>query len=106
MDTDTLVITSADIAQQVRIALSELLELKVKLPQLPSVLEGLPLELWLQRIIPVAVAAELLNLTPETILKKYRSKLILLDGRKFGMRLADALLLRMKRKRAARATNK
>jgi hypothetical protein len=44
--------------------------------------------------VPIAVAAELMGgLTSETVLKKYRDKLIPLDGRKYGMRLGDALRL-------------
>jgi hypothetical protein len=90
-------VVSIEIAQQVRTALADLLGLK---PPLSPALEGLPLELWLQRIVPTAVAGELMGgLTSETILKKYRDKLIPLDGRKFGMRLGDALRLKNKRVR-------
>jgi hypothetical protein len=82
---------SLEIAQQVRIALANLLGVKAPIP---PVLEGLPIELWLKRIVPIAVAAELMGgLTSETVLKKYRDKLIPLDGRKYGMRLGDALRL-------------
>lgn len=92
---------SPEIVQQVRAVLAELLQSKAPVP---PVLEGLPVELWLERILPTAVAADLLNLTPETVLEKYRDKLIPLDGRKFGMRLRDALKLEPKRrKRAATA---
>jgi hypothetical protein len=88
---------SIEIAQQIRAALADLLGLK---PPLSPALEGLPIELWLQRIVPTAVAGELMGgLTPETVLKKYRDKLIPLDGRKFGMRVADALRLKNKRVR-------
>ena len=83
------------IAQQVREVLVELLG---RAP-VPPGLEGLPIELWLRRIVPVAVAADLLGLTPETVLKKYRSQLISLDGRKFGMRLSDALKLKPRRRK-------
>ena len=84
---------SPEIVLQVRAALADLLS---KTTPVPPVLEGLPVELWLERIVPIAVAAELLCLTPETVLKKYRSMLIQLDGRKFGMRLRDALKLERK----------
>jgi hypothetical protein len=80
---------SPEIAQQVRLALADLL---AGAPA-PPVLQGLPIELWLQRIVPTAVAAELLCLAPETVLKKFRDKLIELDGRKFGLRLRDVLML-------------
>jgi hypothetical protein len=91
---------SLEIAQQVRVAIANLLGVKV--PISPP-LEGLPIELWLKRIVPVAVAAELMGgLTSETVLKKYRDKLIPLDGRKFGMRLGDALRLENTRRRLPR----
>lgn len=89
---------SPEIARQVRSALVDLLS---KTPPVPPVLEGLPVELWLERIVPVAVAAELLCVTPETILKKYRSMLIQLDGRKYGMRLRDALKLERRGRKSA-----
>jgi hypothetical protein len=73
---------SLEIAQQVRAFLASLVK---KIPPVPPLLEGLPLELWLERIVPIALAAELMGgLTSETVLKKYRDKLIQLDGRKFG----------------------
>lgn len=84
---------SSEIAHQVRAALANLL---IGATPVPPVLEGLPIELWLERIVPVAVAAELLCLTPETVLNKYRPQLIQLDGRKYGMRLRDALKLEPK----------
>ena len=90
---------SLEIAQQVRAALSDLLGKAL----VPPALEGLPIELWLQRIVPIAVAAELLGgLTPETVLKKYRSELIQLDGRKYGMRLGRALRLDANNKESRR----
>jgi hypothetical protein len=79
-----------ELTRLVRTILVELLEAKG--PVAPA-LEGLPTELWLERILPVAVAADLLNLSPETILKNHRDKLIPLDGRKFGMRIKHALKL-------------
>jgi hypothetical protein len=79
------------LARQVRAALADLL---TGTTPVPPGLEGLPVELWLERIIPVAIAAELLSVTPETVLKKYRANLIPLDGRRFGMRLRDALKLK------------
>jgi hypothetical protein len=90
---------SLEVAEQVRLVLADLL---AKAPSVPPLLEGLPIELWLERIVPVAVASELMGgLTSETILKKYRDKLILLDGRKYGLRLRDALLLEGCKKKAA-----
>ena len=89
-----------EIARQVRSVLTDLLS---GTAPVPPVLEGLPIELWLERILPVAVAAELLCLTPETVLKKYRLKLIQLDGRKYGMRLRDALKLEPKGSHARKA---
>ncbi len=87
---------SLEIAQQVRTALADLLGVRAPVP---PVLEGLPIELWLQRIVPVAVAAELMGgLTSETVLNKFRDKLIPLDGRKFGMRLRDALMIEGRKK--------
>ena len=68
---------SPEIVLQVRAALADLLS---KTTPVPPVLEGLPVELWLERIVPIAVAAELLCLTPETVLKRYRSMLIQLTG--------------------------
>jgi hypothetical protein len=84
---------SPEIVRQVRAVLAELLTSEKT--RVPSVLEGFPIELWLERIVPTAVAAELLSLTPETLLTtpEYRSKLIPLAGRKLGMRLRDALKL-------------
>ena len=68
---------SPEIAEQVRLALVELLGSP------PPALAGIPIELWLQRIVPVTpVVADLLSLTSETVLDKYRDKLIPLDGRK------------------------
>jgi hypothetical protein len=83
---------SPEIVRQIRAALSDVLS---KATPVPPGLEGLPIELWLERIVPTAAAADLLNLTPETLLTnpEYRSKLIPLDGRKYGMRLRDALKL-------------
>jgi len=63
-------------------------------------LQGLPIEIQLKRVIPVAVAAELLCITPETVLKRFRAKLVPLNGRRFGMRLHDALRLEAPRRRA------
>ena len=92
---------SLEIAQQVRTALADLLGVKAPISPL---LEGLPTELWLKRIVPLAVAGELMGgLTSETILKKYRSKCFLLDGRKYGMRLCDALMIEHKKKKAEAA---
>jgi hypothetical protein len=88
-------------AQQVRAVLADLL---ARAP-VPAALEGLPIELWLERIVPVAVAAELLCLTPETVLKKHRAKLLPLDGRKFGMRLRDALKLEPSTRRPRKPSN-
>jgi hypothetical protein len=86
---------SPEIVRQVRAALADVLS---KATPVPPVLEGFPIELWLERIVPTAVAADLLNLTPETLLTnpQYRSKLIPLAGRKLGMRLRDALKLEPK----------
>jgi hypothetical protein len=52
------------------------------------------------------VAADLLSLTPETLLTnpEYRSKLIPLAGRKFGMRLRDVFKLEPKGGRGRRST--
>jgi hypothetical protein len=87
---------SPEIAEQVRLALVELLD------RPPPALAGIPVELWLKRVIPVSpTAADLLSLTPETVLKRFRAQLIPLDGRKFGMRLGDVFRLKGRRKKAA-----
>jgi hypothetical protein len=89
---------SPEIVEQVRLALVKLLGSP------PPALAGIPIELWLLRIVPVTpVAADLLCLTSETVLDKYRDKLIPLDGRKFGMRLGDVLQIKGWRKVKAKA---
>jgi len=49
--------------------------------------------------VPTATAADLLNLTSETVLKNYRDLLVPLDGRKFGLKLGDVLGVKRKGKR-------
>jgi hypothetical protein len=68
-------------------------ELLEPLIPVPPLLEDLPLELWLMRTVSVETAADLLGISPSTVRKKFKDKLIQMDDRRYGMRLFDALRL-------------
>jgi len=55
----------------------------------------------LQRIVPLAEAARLSSLSPDSLMRHYRDKLIQLSPRRFGMRVGDALQLTVSKKKSA-----
>jgi hypothetical protein len=54
----------------------------------------------LQRIAPLSEAARLSGLSIDSLKRHYRGKFIQLSERRFGMRVADALMLADKHKAA------
>jgi hypothetical protein len=78
---------SREVLQQVRALLDPVLPV-------PEALGDLPLELWLMRPVTIETAAVLMgDIEPKTVRKRFRNKLIQIDGRRFGLRLYEALLL-------------
>jgi hypothetical protein len=55
----------------------------------------------LQRIAPLAEASRLSGLSIDSLKRHYRDKFIQLSERRFGMRVADALMLADKHEAAA-----
>jgi hypothetical protein len=68
-------------------------ELLEPLIPVPPPLEDLPLELWLMRAVSIETAADLLGLSPATVRRKFKNKLIQIDDRRYGLRLFEALRL-------------
>ena len=61
------------------------------MPPLPKL--DLPPEIARLRVIPIAQAAEITNLSKDTLRRRYPDKIIKLSVRRLGMRLADALAI-------------
>jgi hypothetical protein len=53
----------------------------------------LPPEIMLNRVVPLAQASEIVNLSVDTIRRRYPEKIIKLSPRRLGMRLRDALAI-------------
>ena len=61
------------------------------MPPVPKL--DLPPEIALRRVIPISQAAEITNLSKDTLKRRYPDKVIRLSVRRLGMRLADALAI-------------
>ena len=61
------------------------------MPSVPKL--DLPPEIGLRRIIPISQAAEITNLSKDTLKRRYPDKVIKLSVRRLGMRLSDALAI-------------
>ena len=66
-------------------------------------IEGLS-RLELERIAPLSEAAHLSGLSKDTLLRRYRDKLIVLSPGKLGMRVRDALMLPEEKEKKSRST--
>jgi hypothetical protein len=80
-----------------RAALQQIRNLLETVIPAPRPLADAPLEIWLMRPVPLWVVADLWGLSPAQVKRKFRDKVLQLDGKDQAIRLCDALQLKSDR---------